>query len=259
VNLLDPLGAGGSATVWRAWDSRSRRYVAAKLIGAATPERIRLRHPHVLTPSEWLECDGVTVALLPLVRGGTADRLLAECGGLPATYVAVLLDQLLDALGALHDAGYVHRDVKPANLLLEPTGTGRPHLWLGDLDVATSIGETGTLAGTAGYLAPEVRPGSAALPSHDLYAAGVTAVELLTGGRVGRARGPFGRLLGDLVAANPDDRPSTAAAARARLHAIGVPTGTPWRRGPRVPDVPDRTRRLSPVARWRVQGRSAAQ
>jgi hypothetical protein len=90
-------------------------------ISATTPARITLRHPHVLTPSEWVECDGITVALLPLVRGGTAD-------------------------------------VKPSNLLLEPTGAGRPHLWLGDLDVATRIGETGTLAGTVGISPPRCSP-----------------------------------------------------------------------------------------------------
>ena len=74
---------------------------------------------------------------MDLVRGGSLDALLRRHGPLPASYVVVLLDQLLQALDAVHAAGVVHRDVKPANLLLEPTGTGRPWLRLGDFGVAT--------------------------------------------------------------------------------------------------------------------------
>jgi eukaryotic-like serine/threonine-protein kinase len=191
------------------------------------------------------------------VRGGTAERLLAEHGALPASYVVVLLDQLLDALAALHGAGLVHRDVKPANLLLEPTGARRPHLWLADLGVATRIGESATVAGTSGYVAPEVAPGTPAATGHDLFAVGVLAAELLTG-QVPRTdrdlpRGPLHALLRDLTAADPVLRPAEAAAARARLRAIAVPEASDR------PCVPDRMRRLTLLERWRVQGRRAAQ
>jgi eukaryotic-like serine/threonine-protein kinase len=260
VRLVDQIGAGASATVWRAWDRETRQYLAAKLTTRDPwDQRLLLRHPHVLTPHAWLDSDGVSIALLPLVRGGTVDRLLAEYGALPASYVAVLLDQLLDALGALHAAGLVHRDVKPANLLLEPTGTGRPHLWLGDLGVTTRSGDATTVAGTSGYVAPEVAPGTPATPSHDLYAAGVTAVELLTG-RLPRSdrdlpRGPLHGLLRGLTAADPAERPSSTAAARAHLrdHAEHAVEPDGW------PDVPDRMRRLTLLERWRVQGTRAAQ
>jgi serine/threonine-protein kinase len=256
VRLVDRIGAGSTATVWRAWDRRSRRYVAAKVAPhAAWDRRVSLRHPHVLTPTEWLDHDGVTIALLPLVRGGTADRLLAEHGALPASYVAVLLDQLLEALGAVHAAGFVHRVVKPANLLLNATGTGRPHLWLGDLGVAAPVGESATVAGTDGYLAPEVGPGTPATPSHDLYAAGATAVELLTG-RLPRTardvpRGPLRGVLGELTAEDPADRPASAAAARARVPEAAVDPV-------RWPHLPDRLPRLSLLVRRRVQGVRAA-
>jgi eukaryotic-like serine/threonine-protein kinase len=258
VRLVDQIGTGGSASVWRAWDPDSRTYVAARLTTADTWDgRVRVRHPHVLTPTAWLDHHGGTLALLPLVRGGTADRLLADHGALPTSYVAILLDQMLDALGALHHAGFVHRDVKPANLLLEPTGRDRPHVWLADLGVATPIGAVTTIAGTTGYLAPEVLPGIAASPGHDLYAAGVSATVLLTG-RVPRSvrdlpHGPLRGLLRDLTADDPRARPASAAEARHRIRAPAEADRAGW------PEVPDRMLRLTWLGRRRVQGMRAAQ
>src|SRR4051794_20863783 len=110
VRLIDPIGGGGTGTVWRAWDSGTHRFVAARVPGhgapAAREPAVRIVHPHVVTgdrgPGPW--------STQPLVRGGTAERLLADHGALPADYVAVLLDQLLQALAAVHAAGWVHRD-----------------------------------------------------------------------------------------------------------------------------------------------------
>jgi serine/threonine-protein kinase len=201
---------------------------------------------------------------MPLVTGGTAQRLLAAHGGLPVDYVAVLLDQLLAALGVLHRAGLVHRDVKPANLLLEPTGTSRPHLYLGDLDVAAPVGRVPpTDAGTAGYVAPEITACSDPDPRHDLYAAGVTAAELATGrgprGARDLPRGLLHGLLRDLTDPDPARRPASADAARMRLRSAGLPEGAPWLARPHPPHVPDRMRRLPLLERWRVQGIRAAQ
>src|SRR4051812_34789579 len=105
VQLIDPIGSGGASTVWRAWDVGARRFVAAKVPShgrpAACERAVGLVHPHVVTghvgSGPWLT--------QPLVRGGTAERLLAEHGALPADYVAVLLDQLLQALAAVHATG----------------------------------------------------------------------------------------------------------------------------------------------------------
>jgi serine/threonine-protein kinase len=255
LRLLEPLGEGGTATVRRAWDLRRRRYVAAKLLprttyagrspGGICEADLRLAHPHLLTVSEVLTTRELTVLLMPLARGGTADRLLAEHGALPDDFVAVLLDQLLDGLAAVHDAGLVHGDVKPANLLLDATGTDRPCLRLADFGASVGRGTAATAA-TDAYLAPEARAGVAPDPRQDLFAAGATAAELLTGRVPPSAarlpRGPLRPLLADLLSPDPGCRPPDARRARARLLDVGVPAGAPWQHRPHAPEVLDRVR-----------------
>jgi len=252
--LLDQVGRGGMGSVWRARDLHSGEVVAAKVLGAhdsatllrfVREQSLRIRHPHVLTPSGWAADDHRVVFGTDLVRGGSLDDLLTESGPLPASYVGVLLDQLLQALAAVHAAGVVHRDVKPGNLLLEPTGTGTPFLRLGDFGVAVPVEDVRltrgpAVIGTDGYLAPEQLAGASPDPRQDLYAAGVVATQLLLGrpplpGRVPMVpEGPLRRLVTALVDPDPELRPPTAAAALDRLRRIEVPDDGPW------PAVPDR-------------------
>ena len=162
--VADQVGAGGMGTVWRAWDRLEHRWVAAKLArpdDAASLQRfarersLRVRHRHVVQPTGR---DGLFT--MDLVRGGSVEQLLARHGPLPDSYVRVVLDQVLQALVAVHAAGVVHRDVKPGNLLLEPTGTGRPWVRLGDFGIAVGCGDPGLTrapggVGTGGYMPPE--------------------------------------------------------------------------------------------------------
>jgi serine/threonine-protein kinase len=252
--LIEPIGEGATGTVWRARDRRRRQVVAAKVLSRCGAEEVlrfvreqslRVGHPHVVAPDGWAADDDVVVLTMELVRGGTADQLLARHGALPADYVAVLLDQLLQALDAVHGAALVHRDVKPANLLLEATGFRRPHLRLGDFGVAAAAGrQTGWPAGTDGYLAPEHASGAAPEPRQDLFAAGMAAAELLTGrlpcSPEDLPRGPLRPVLTGLIASDPSVRPPSAAAALALLRRSGVPRGTPWTTRPHPPEVPDR-------------------
>lgn len=194
--LVDPLGEGGVGTVWRAWDRRRSHYCAVKVlrqVDAASllrfirEQSLRLEHPHVLAPTGWAGEDDKVLFAMPMVRGGSVATLVGDFGPLPARLTAILLDQLLSALESIHSEGVVHRDVKPANLLLDATGTAHPHLWLGDFGIAAGIDEPrltqGPYAlGTPGYLAPEVRrQGWHPDPRADLYSAGMSAVEMLTG------------------------------------------------------------------------------
>lgn len=214
--LMGELGHGATGRVHLAWDRSAARHVAVKVLHTGpAPRPPPVRHPHVLPA---VAHGGLTV--MPLVRGGSLLDLCVREGRLPEAHVAVVLEQLLDALASVHDAGLVHGDVKPANLLLEATGTGRPHLWLTDFGDETTLG-------TAGYLAPEREAGAAPRPDQDVYAAGVVARRLLD------RPGPLVTLADSMCRARPDLRPG-AAQALARLRQLPVPRAARW---PVVPDL----------------------
>ena len=271
--LADRIGVGAMGSVWRAWDHQAGRWVGAKVLDQTTvggdagmllrfvrEQSVRIAHPHVVAPTGWAAEDHLVVLTMDLVRGGSLDDLLTEHGPVPESYVRVLLAQLLRALAAVHEAGVVHRDVKPANLLLEPTGSARPHLRLGDFGVATLLHEPRLTrhpgaVGTDGYMAPEQRRAALPDPRQDLYAAGVVALQLLTG-RTPTPQGPpapppgeLAGLLGALTSPDAAHRPPTALAALERLHRLGVPPGTPWDELPHPPHVPDRLGEPAPPRR----------
>jgi hypothetical protein len=136
-----------------------------------------------------------------------------------------LARELLDALGHIHAAGIVHRDVKPANVLVGPDA--RPRLT--DFGIAqaedwTGLTETGQVIGTLKYLAPEVARGQPATPRSDLYSLGVLLSEVSAGDRSPN----LARLIDWLMAADPSQRPSSAAQALSALDAApGAAPATP--------------------------------
>ncbi len=247
--LLEPIGSGGMGTVWLVHDRRDDEIRAAKLVrqvDAALLLRFirelstRVEHPHTVVPRGWAGEDDTVLFTMDVVRGGSVHHLLEDFGALPPAWAACLLDQLLDALEAVHEAGIVHRDVKPANLLLEPTGRGRPYLRLSDFGVAVPMHEPRMTApavvlGTRGYRAPETAFGVDPLPVQDLYGAGVVLAEMLTGQRLheGALLSPepppgvdarLWRLATGLTDPDPQRRPQSAAQTRAALRATGLVT-----------------------------------
>ncbi|GAA1180798.1 hypothetical protein GCM10009584_23520 [Ornithinimicrobium humiphilum] len=247
--LVDPLGEGGTGVVWRAWDHRERRYVAAKvmrqsdagsLLRFVREQAVRIDHRHVLTPHGWAGEDDRVLLTMPVVRGGSAATLVGDHGALPPVWAATLLDQLLAALESIHAEGLVHRDVKPANLLLDATGRGMPRVRLADFGIAAAVDQPRLThvthsVGTLGYAAPEtLEAGWDPDPRADLYGAGLTAVELLTAERPTaqtdvaavldqvRVPSPFADLVLRLASPLPDDRPASATEARAQLAATGL-------------------------------------
>ncbi|WP_327402779.1 serine/threonine protein kinase [Streptomyces sp. NBC_01288] len=195
--LVDPIGRGGVGAVWRAWDHRRRRYVAAKvlqqsdahsLLRFVREQALRIDHPHVLAPASWAADDDKVLFTMDLVAGGSLVHLIGDYGPLPPAFVCTLLDQLLSGLAAVHAEGVVHRDIKPANLLLEATGTARPRLRLSDFGIAMRLGEarlteTNLVVGTPGYLAPEQMMGAEPDFPADLFAVGLVALYLLEGAK----------------------------------------------------------------------------
>ncbi|MFJ6696709.1 protein kinase [Streptomyces sp. NPDC091272] len=193
--LIDPIGRGGMGAVWRSWDHRRRRYVAAKvlqqsdahtLLRFVREQALRIDHPHVLAPASWAADDDKVLFTMDLVSGGSLAHVIGDYGPLPPRFVCTLLDQLLAGLAAVHAEGVVHRDIKPANILLEATGTGRPHLRLSDFGISMRKGEprlteTDYVVGTPGYFAPEQMMGAEPDFPADLFAVGLVALYLLRG------------------------------------------------------------------------------
>ncbi|MCG7309373.1 serine/threonine-protein kinase [Brachybacterium sp. ACRRE] len=193
--LIDLIAKGGSGAVWRSWDSKTRRLCAAKvlrqrdsadLMRFVREKGVSFDHPHLLTPYGWGAEDEHVVIAMPLASGGTLESMVRARGPLGEPAVVVLLDQLLDGLAHVHSHGWIHRDVKPANIMLESTGPGLPHSRLADFGIAvheTDVRFTsvGMINGTPGYMAPELFSMAEPHPSHDLYAAGVVALFALNG------------------------------------------------------------------------------
>lgn len=196
--LLDPIATGGMGTVWRVLDRTAGDVKAAKMLRQADAamllrfvreQSVRIDHTHVVTPQSWAGVDDRVLFTMPLVRGGSVSSLMKSHGGaLPPRWIAVLADQTLQALEAVHAARIVHRDIKPGNLLLEPTGRTRPHLRLTDFGIAVPSDEprlthVAMMIGTPGYMPPEQYRGADPHPSADIYALGVVVLEMLTGRR----------------------------------------------------------------------------
>ncbi len=210
------VARGGMGVIYRAEDGLLGRIVAVKLLADpyADDEGIRRRFthealaaarlsnaPHTITIFDVGEHGGRPyIVLVYLVGGSLADRLAAQ-GAQPAGRALTWLEQAGAALDAAHAQNIVHRDVKPANLLLDDEGNVR----VADFGVASAAGldsftAAGTVLGTAGYLAPEQARGERAGPASDRYGLAVVAFELLTGSR-------------------PFERESTAAEAAAHVNA----------------------------------------
>ncbi|PJN28823.1 serine/threonine protein kinase [Streptomyces sp. CB02613] len=249
--LIDPIGRGGVGAVWRAWDHRRRRYVAAKvlqqsdahtLLRFVREQALRIEHPHVLAPASWAADDDKVLFTMDLVSGGSLAHVIGDYGPLPPRFVCLLLDQLLSGLSTVHAEGVVHRDIKPANILMEATGTGRPHLRLSDFGISMRKGEprlteTNYVVGTPGYFAPEQMMGAEPDFPADLFAVGLVALYLLQGrkpdaqalvehfathGTPGAPEGvpePLWQVLAGLLQPDPHARFRTATGARKALTA----------------------------------------
>ncbi|CAL8897564.1 hypothetical protein KVA01_06180 [Kocuria varians] len=191
--LLTPIAEGGSGAVWRAQDLRLGKVCAAKvlrqrdsadLLRFVREQSVHLEHPHVVAPYGWAAEDEHVAIAMELVSGGTLEAALQDNGPVSDALAEEFVYQLLEALQFVHARGWVHRDVKPANVLLEPTGSAPPVSRLADFGIAVRTSDarlthTGTVVGTPGYLPHEAYAPGNPSPALDLYAAGVTAVRLV--------------------------------------------------------------------------------
>ncbi|MEU4448787.1 serine/threonine-protein kinase [Actinosynnema sp. NPDC050801] len=263
------IGSGAMGIVWQAHDERLHRTVAVKqlllqpgLAEADTDEakrramregRIaaRLQHPHAIAVYDVAEDDGQPWLVMEYLPSKSLSTALSERGTLPPRDVASIGSQVASALAAAHNAGIVHRDIKPGNILLGNDGTVK----ITDFGISRATGDvtvtaTGMLAGTPAYLAPEVAKGYDPGPPSDVFSLGSTLYAAIEGappfglnentiallhqvasGKVvpPKQAGPLTALLMRLLRAEPEDRP-TMAEAREALAAVAA--------GRTAPDFP---------------------
>src|SRR5205823_13551693 len=193
--LLEQVGRGGMGLVYRAEHLRLRREAAVKVLPvdlAREAEFLKrfereaasaaaLQHPNILAVWDYGEQDDTPYLVMPYIAGGTLkDRL--RRGSLPAEEIIGYLRQMADALDYAHERGIIHRDVKPANMLVDQRG----QLYLADFGIARALEgsegltRAGAGIGTPEYMAPEQAQGRADARS-DLYALGVIPYQMLAG------------------------------------------------------------------------------
>nr|WP_202471878.1 Stk1 family PASTA domain-containing Ser/Thr kinase [Streptomyces sp. SID4921] len=253
------IAVGGMATVYRAMDTRLDRVLALKVMhpalatDAAFVERFireaksvaRLAHPNVVAVFDQGAQGAYVYLAMEYVAGCTLRDILRERGALQPRAALDILEPVLAALGAAHRAGFVHRDMKPENVLIGDDGRVK----VADFGLVRAVGTatdtTGSLLGTVSYLAPEQIEQGTADTRSDVYACGVVLYEMLTGGKPHGGDtaaqviyqhlnedvpAPSGAVPGlaagldELVAAatarNPDGRPEDAVALLARSREI---------------------------------------
>ena len=194
-----PIGRGGMGDIFRATDDTLGRAVAIKVLSEryAADEAVRDRfkrealaaarlsgEPNTVTIFDVGEWNERPFIVMEYLGGGSLDDYVRKNGPAEPGQVLEWLEQAAQALDAAHAQGVVHRDVKPGNLLLDRSG----NIHVADFGIASATGmdsltATGTVLGTAGYLAPEQAKGGRATPASDRYALGVVAFELLAGER----------------------------------------------------------------------------
>jgi serine/threonine-protein kinase len=265
--LGEELGEGGMATVYRARDRELRRDVAVKVLFphlARRPDIVRrfhrearaaagLEHPNILRIYDvgGGEADDPPYIVMELIRGRTLLQEIEQRGAMLAEVAAGIGALLGDALSAAHAAGVIHRDVKPANVLIAPGG----RLLLADFGVArletedSIVTRTGALLGTPAYMSPEQASGDTATARSDLYSLGATLYQLATGAlpyagppakmmstiiagsavapvRRRSACGPdLSRSIERLMASDPAERPASATVIAAELRALATAGG----------------------------------
>jgi len=292
--LVARLGHGGMGVVWQARDELLGRDVAVKEIRVSVPDdavdllarralrearaAARLRHPGIVMVHDIVTDDGRPWIVMELVRGRSLAQVIDADGPLSALRAAEIGRQVLDALGAAHRRGILHRDVKPANILLDGDRVVLTDFGIAAIDGATALTATGLLVGSPNYLAPERIDGHPPTAAVDMWGLGVTLYTAVAG------HPPFHRddtrstlaavLVSDpkplasapelwpvvrgLLAKDPEARLTLAAAVPLLAATMGTPPTAPSRRRRRPAMFPARSRVEAPADRDGEQPPAAA-
>ena len=194
--IVRPLGEGGMAAVYKAYQPAMERYVALKVLPrhfADDPQFVarfqreakllaQLQHPHILPVFDYGQAEGYTYIVMPFVQSGT---LTGSLKGQPLSLARIrqIISQIGDALNYAHARGLIHRDVKPSNVLIDESG----NCLLTDFGLARMVEDSvnltisGTIMGTPAYMSPEQGSGQRIGPRSDVYSLGVILYEMATG------------------------------------------------------------------------------
>jgi serine/threonine protein kinase len=195
--IVEEIGLGGMATVYKAYQPSMKRFVALKVLSYHLVRDLtfldrfereartiaKLEHVYILPVHDYGHHEGVPYLVMRYVEGGTlADLLEGHPDGLPLEETVRLTRQIASALDYAHQAGVIHRDVKPSNVLLDKVGNAL----LTDFGIArmieATVESTGGMVGTPDYMSPEQGIGKKELtPATDVYSLGVMLYEMLTG------------------------------------------------------------------------------
>lgn len=188
------LASGGMSTVYLATDQRLDRDVALKVLhphfvsdgsfldrlAREARSAAKLSHPHVVGVLDQGHDGRTAYLVMEYIKGHTLRDVIREKGALSPRLALALIDPVVEGLGSAHDAGLIHRDVKPENVLIADDG----RIKIGDFGLAravTTTTSTGTLIGTVAYLSPELVLGRPADARSDIYSTGIMLFEMLTG------------------------------------------------------------------------------
>lgn len=194
--IVAPLGEGGMAAVYKAYQPSMERYVAIKVLPRhmATSEEFvnrfrreakllaQLQHPHILPVFDYGEAEGYPYIVMPFVQSGTLASILQN-KRLNLLEIRRIITQIGEALSAAHARGMIHRDIKPSNVLIDEHG----NCLLTDFGLArmteasTKITSTGAVLGTPAYMSPEQGAGSEIDHRSDIYSLGIILYEMVTG------------------------------------------------------------------------------
>ncbi len=219
--IVEPLGEGGMAAVFKAYQASMDRYVAIKVLPshlAKDPSFVgrfhqearvlaKLQHPHILPVHDFGECEGYTYIVMPFVETGTLADLLHQAP-LPLKQIQRILSRVGEALDYAHGQGVVHRDVKPSNILVDQMG----NCLLTDFGIAKMVEgtahytQTGGIVGTPDYMSPEQIRGETLDGRSDIYSLGIVLYELATGRAPFQAETPAAILVKHLLDPLPPPR-----------------------------------------------------
>jgi serine/threonine protein kinase len=217
------VGRGGMGVVYRASEPRPERTVALKVVApevagdAGFRERFlreaqiasSIEHPHVVPVLRVGEAQGRLFIAMRLIRGRDLAAMIRAAGRLEPVVAARLIDQVADALDAAHEQGLVHRDVKPANVLVVERQRRGEHAYLTDFGLTKSFGasggltSTGVVVGTTDYMAPEQWRGLRLDARTDVYSLGCVLFEVLTGHVPFEREAPAARMYAHLIEPPP--------------------------------------------------------